>query len=136
MGLHRRANSIRADFDFLGRVSGDHCLHHPGAGNAGGRVGNGSKGSAWYINGMNTSHLQLTPEMRAALLAHPGEPLHIADNETRKVYLVIEEGTCPELEEEYIRDGLRFARDQIARGEVSNASIDQVIAKAKERRSS
>jgi hypothetical protein len=79
---------------------------------------------------MDTSHLQLTPEMRAALLAHPGEPLHIADDETRKIYLVIEQGACPELEDDYIREGLDLARDQISRGEVSTTSIDQVIAKA------
>jgi hypothetical protein len=82
---------------------------------------------------MDTSQLQLTPEMRAALLAHPGEPLHIADEETRKVYVVVEQGIFPELEEEYIRVGLEYARDQIDRGEVSTASIDQIIAKAKDR---
>jgi hypothetical protein len=79
---------------------------------------------------MDTSHLQLTPEMRAALLAHPGEPLHIADDKTRKVYLVIEQGACPELEDDYIREGLDLARNQIGRGEVSTTSIGQVIAKA------
>jgi hypothetical protein len=81
---------------------------------------------------MESTHIQLTPEMRAALLAHPGEPLHIADDETRKVYLVIEQGLCPELEDEYIREGLEFARAQIARGDISTGSIDQVIEKAKE----
>jgi hypothetical protein len=77
---------------------------------------------------MDTSHLRLTPEMRAALLARPGEPLHIADDETHKVYLVIEQGACPEVEDDYIRDGLELARNQIARGEVSNSTIDQIIA--------
>jgi hypothetical protein len=85
---------------------------------------------------MDTSHLRLTPEMRAALLARPGEPLHIADDETHKVYLVIEQGACPEVEDDYIRDGLELARNQIARGEVSNSTIDQIIAKAKERQTS
>ncbi|HEY3393796.1 MAG TPA: hypothetical protein VGK58_13880 [Lacipirellulaceae bacterium] len=82
---------------------------------------------------METSPLQLTPEMRAALIAHPGEALHIADKETGKVYLVFEQGTVPELEEEYIRDGIEVAREQIARGEVSSASINEVIAKAQQR---
>jgi hypothetical protein len=81
---------------------------------------------------METSPLQLTPEMREALLAHPGAALHIADKETGKVYLVFEQGAVPELEEEYIRDGIELARQQIARGEVSSASIDEVIAKAQQ----
>ena len=71
--------------------------------------------------------------MRAALLAHPGEALHITDKETGKVYLVFEQGMVPKLEEDYIRDGLQLAREQIARGEVSLAPIDEVIAKAQQR---
>jgi hypothetical protein len=84
---------------------------------------------------MENSNLQLTPEQRAALLAHPGEPLHIADQETRRVYLLFEQGAFPELEEEYIRQGLETARAQIAGGEISTASIDEVIAKAQARQS-
>ncbi|HJQ80440.1 MAG TPA: hypothetical protein VJ828_10820 [Lacipirellulaceae bacterium] len=79
---------------------------------------------------METSTLQLTPEMRAALAAHPGEALHIADKEMGKVYLVVEQGAFPELEEEYIRDGLDLARGQFARGQISTASIAEIIAKA------
>ena len=70
--------------------------------------------------------------MRAALSANPGGALHIADEETRKVYLLVEQGAFPELEEEYIREGLELARAQIARGEVATASIDAVIAKAQQ----
>jgi len=80
---------------------------------------------------METSHLQLTPEMRAALSASGGA-VQIADDETRKVYLLIEQGQFPDLEEEYIRDGLEFARQQIARGQISEASIDEVIEKARQ----
>jgi hypothetical protein len=81
---------------------------------------------------METLPLQLTPEMRAALIAHPGEALHIADKETGKIYLVVEQGVFPGLEAEYIRDGLDLAREQIARGQVSTASITQIVAKAKQ----
>jgi hypothetical protein len=77
--------------------------------------------------------IQLTPELRRAIAAQPDQPLYIADAETRKTYLLIEQGKFPELEEEYIRDGLAMARDQIARGEVSTASIGEVIAKAQQR---
>ena len=81
---------------------------------------------------MDPSNLQLSPEMRAALSANPGGAVHIADEATGKVYLLVEQGAFPELEEEYVREGLEMARAQIARGEVSTASIDQVIAKAQQ----
>jgi hypothetical protein len=79
---------------------------------------------------MQTSDLQLTPEQREALLVHPGQPVHIADEQTRKVYVLFEQGALPELEEAYIRDGLELARAQIARGEISTASIDDVVVRA------
>jgi len=85
---------------------------------------------------MDSSKLQLTPEQRQALAAHPGQPVHIEDGETQKVYLLIEQGVVPTLEEEYIRQGLETARGQIARGEVSSASIGQVIAEAERRHAS
>jgi hypothetical protein len=84
---------------------------------------------------METSNLQLTPEMRQALAGRGDEPLYIEDAESRKTYLLIEQGKFPELEEEYIREGLAIARDQIARGEISTASIAEVIAKAAQRES-
>jgi hypothetical protein len=82
---------------------------------------------------MQTTHLQLTPEQREALQVNAGQPVHITDQSTRKVYILLEQGTLPELEEEYIRAGLELAREQIARGEVSTASIEEVIAKARQR---
>lgn len=82
---------------------------------------------------MEISNIQLTPEQRQALAARPGEPIHIADEETQKVYLLVEEGAVPTLDEEYIRQGVEVARGQIARGEVSTASIEAVIAEAERR---
>jgi Arc/MetJ-type ribon-helix-helix transcriptional regulator len=81
---------------------------------------------------MDTSNLQLTPEMREALQANPGLPVHIADKETRKVYLLVEQGAFPDIEEEYIRQGLELAREQIASGNESTASIHEVIEKARQ----
>jgi hypothetical protein len=65
---------------------------------------------------METSNLQLTPEMREALLANPGGAVHIADEQTRKVYLLVEQGAFPELEEEFIRARLEEGFAAIARG--------------------
>lgn len=66
---------------------------------------------------MDTSNLQLTPEMRHALAANPGLPVHIADEETRKVYLLVEQGVYPELEEEFIRTRLEEGFAAIELGE-------------------
>jgi hypothetical protein len=81
---------------------------------------------------MQMSNIQLTPEQREALLVHPGQPVHIADPQTHKVYLLLEQGAVPELEADYIKEGLELARAQIARGEVSTASIGDVIDKAQQ----
>lgn len=81
---------------------------------------------------MPTTHLQLTSEQREALQLNSGQPVHIVDQATQKIYVLLEQGACPELEEEYIRQGLNLARGQIARGEISTASIGEVIAKAQQ----
>ena len=75
---------------------------------------------------METTNLQLTPEQRAAVLANPSEPVHIADAATRKVYLLFEQGTFPELEEEFIRARLEEGFAAVERGdeeEWNSASI-------------
>jgi Arc/MetJ-type ribon-helix-helix transcriptional regulator len=82
---------------------------------------------------MENSNPQLTPELRHALLTHPDQPVYIADDETRKIYVLVEKGKYPELEESYIRDALELARAQIAGGEISKASIQDVIAEAERR---
>jgi hypothetical protein len=82
---------------------------------------------------METSNLQLTPEQRQALLTHPEEPLYITDEQTQKVYVLVEKGKSPELEEAYIRDGLEIAREEIARGETSDAAVEQLIGEARRR---
>lgn len=81
---------------------------------------------------METSPLQLTPEMREALMAHPGEPLHIADEQTRKVYVVMEQGAFPEIEEEYVRARLEEGFAAIERGE--EEEWDSASIKAEGRR--
>lgn len=83
---------------------------------------------------MEMSNLQLTPEQRAAIAARPDQPLYIEDAQTRETYLLVKAGRFPELEEEYIRDGLAVARDQIARGEISTASINEIMAQARRRK--
>jgi hypothetical protein len=85
---------------------------------------------------MDACNPQLSPELRQALAAHPNEQLYIEDAETRKIYVLVEKGKFPQLEENYIRDGLNSAREQIARGETSTANIQEIIAEAQRRHSS
>ena len=66
---------------------------------------------------MDTSNPQLTPEQRAAIAAHPDQPLYIEDAETRETYLLLKTGKFPELEEEYIRARLEEGFAAIERGE-------------------
>ena len=58
---------------------------------------------------MESTHLQLTSEQRAALAGHPGQPLYIEDAETGETYLLLKAGQFPELEEEYVRASLKTA---------------------------
>lgn len=80
--------------------------------------------------------ISLPPEIREALAANPNEPLYIADAETQKVYVLVEKGRFPQLEEDYIREGLDLARKQIARGETSTTTIQHIIAEANRRHAS
>jgi hypothetical protein len=82
---------------------------------------------------MSTSPIQLSPEQRQAILACPGEPIHIEDEQTQKVYLLLEEGVLPKLEESYIRQGLDLARQQIASGQVSTVTAEDIKAEARRR---
>jgi hypothetical protein len=82
---------------------------------------------------MTPSQLQLSPEQREAILARPGEPLHIEDAETQKVYLLVEEGAFPQLEDAYVRQGLDLARKQIANGQTSTISADDIKVEARRR---
>jgi len=83
--------------------------------------------------------IDLTPEQRQAALANEGQPLHIHDTESQKVFLLIEQGVEPTLDEEYIRQGLQVARQQIEREEFADGdterNIEAVISEAKRRHS-
>ena len=75
---------------------------------------------------------ELTPEQRSALSASPGLPLEIEDPLTHRVYLVIEQGETPSLDEEYIRDALAEGFAAVERGEVEE--WDAAATKAEGRR--
>jgi hypothetical protein len=77
--------------------------------------------------------LELTPDQRQAVLANSGSPIYIHDSTSRKVFLLIEQGAEPLLDEEYIDSGLNLARKQIASGEVGTRTFDDLITEARRR---
>jgi hypothetical protein len=72
------------------------------------------------------SPFEFTPEQVQLLRTKAGEPLHVSVKETNKVYLVVEQGVIPALDEEYIRRGLAKAAESIARGDIQDWDPDDI----------
>ncbi len=71
---------------------------------------------------------EFTPEQLALLQSQDGQPLHVPDQTTQKVYLVVEEGVIPTLDEAYIRQGLAHAAEQAAQGGEQVWSAEEIKA--------
>ena len=54
----------------------------------------------WYAGGMTP---KITDEQREALRRSPNKPLRVPDDETNKVYVIIDEQALPTLWEDCIR---------------------------------
>ncbi len=78
------------------------------------------------------SPFEYTPEQVQVLQRSAGEPLHIAVKENDKVYLVIEQGVIPSLDEDYIRRGLAKAAESIASGDVREWDVEKIKATGRE----
>jgi len=81
---------------------------------------------------MDISDLELTPAQRQALLAQPDAPVYISDQQTRKIYMLVEKGRFPELEEEYIRDRLEEGFAAIERGDVEEWDSASIKAEGRQ----
>jgi hypothetical protein len=75
---------------------------------------------------------EFTPEQVQVLQNQQGEPLHVTVKETNKVYLVVEVGAIPTLDDDYIRDGLAHAAQQAAQGEESEWDVAEIKALGRE----
>ena len=75
---------------------------------------------------------EFTPEQLRVLQNQGEEPLRVSVKHTRKVYLVIEEGAIPTLDEEYIRQGLAHAAEQAQRGEEAEWDPEEIKAAGRE----
>jgi hypothetical protein len=80
----------------------------------------------------SNSPFEFTPEQLQVLQRSAGEPLHIAVKENNKVYLVVEQGVIPSLDEDYIRRGLAQAAKSIARGDVGEWNVEEIKAAGRE----
>jgi hypothetical protein len=76
---------------------------------------------------------ELTPEQRTVLRKHPGEALHVEDPELHKVYLVIEQGVMPTIDETYVRTKLTEADAAIADGDVGAWDPDVIKTEGRRR---
>jgi hypothetical protein len=72
---------------------------------------------------------RLTDEQRHAIDSHPGEFTRVEDDQTRKVYLSIEEKRAAELYDRWLREQLTVGFDQADRGELAEWNLDEFLAK-------
>jgi len=76
---------------------------------------------------------KLTDELRAAIREQPGLPLRVEDEQTKKVYLLIEESEAPQLYEHWLRRELQAGFDQADRGELVDWDPDRIKAEGRRR---
>ena len=74
------------------------------------------------------ARFEFTPEQVEILHNNGGEPVHVQVKETNKVYLVIEQGEIPTLDDDYIRQGLEEAARAVERGEVADWDVEEIKA--------
>ncbi len=74
------------------------------------------------------NQFEFTPEQVQALQSQPGQALHVAVAETNKVYLLVEEGLLSTLDEDYIRQGLAHAANQVAQGDEDEWDPEEIKA--------
>ena len=72
---------------------------------------------------------KLTTEQRQAVLSQPGGFTRVLDDETHKVYFLIEEARANELFDQWLREQLQVGFDEAERGEVAEWSVDEFLDK-------
>lgn len=72
---------------------------------------------------------KLTEEQRRAVLSQPGDFARVEDDETHKVYLIIEESRAAELYDRWLREQLQIGFDEADRGEMAEWDLNQFLAK-------
>jgi len=80
---------------------------------------------------METSFTPLPPELRQVLITHGGEPLHLVDDQTQKVYLLIEEEALSPIDDDYLRKLIQEANEEVERGDIADWDIEEVKAEGR-----
>ncbi|MBX9789916.1 MAG: hypothetical protein K2Y37_13445 [Pirellulales bacterium] len=73
---------------------------------------------------------KLTPEMREALARHPGQPVEIEDDETKRVYLLFDREQARELLDDWIVRELAIAEADVAAGRTVEWDADNLLRDA------
>jgi hypothetical protein len=77
---------------------------------------------------MEAPYTPLPAELRQALLSSTGEPLHLIDDETQKVYLLVEQEPSASVDDDHIRKLLQEAHEDVQRGDVGPWDMEEIKA--------
>jgi len=72
---------------------------------------------------------KLTNEQRQALLSQPGGFTRVEDDQTQKVYLLIEEAQASGLYDRWLREQLQAGFDDAERGQLAEWDLEEFLAK-------
>ncbi len=78
---------------------------------------------------------KITHEMREILARNPDQPVEVEDEQTNRVYFLIERDQARRLFHDYLRRELQIGFDQADRGESQPWDIQQTLAEAHRRHS-
>ncbi|MGD9648806.1 MAG: hypothetical protein AB7U73_24050 [Pirellulales bacterium] len=76
---------------------------------------------------------KITPEMREALERHPGQPVEVEDDETKRVYVLFDRDQARELLDHWIVKELAIAEADVAAGRIVEWDSDRLLREAQSR---
>lgn len=85
------------------------------------------------ITGAIAVTLKLSEDLRAAIENTPGQPVRVEDDQTKKVYLLVEESEAPQLYEQWLRHELQKGFRQADRGETVDWHPERIKAEGRRR---
>ena len=80
---------------------------------------------------METTYTPLPAELRPILMSRGDEPLHLIDDQTQKVYVLVEHTPAPPMDDDYIRKLLAEADEDIARGDIAELDLNEIKVEAR-----
>ena len=72
---------------------------------------------------------KLTEEQRQAIQSHPGGLIRVEDEQTRRVYVLIEESRANELCQQWLHEQLQQGFDAADRGDVAEWDLATFLAR-------